>query len=120
MTTVLYIITCFFHGIGLYYGLMTWYKGQSLFINSSPLHIFKSKIEQKFWTVFIGSMSNVAFLVALPLYIIIYNGSSVGDLEGIFIVAHILSAFATMIWHYRSYDDIKRWVSDEGNNIPVS
>lgn len=119
LAELIYIVATLLHGVGLYYGLKTWYKGQSLFINSSPLHFFKSEIERKFWTVVVGVASNLSFLIALPLYLYLFKGSSVGTLEPIFIAGHLTSALATAIWHHLAFTDIIR-IKREANEGIIS
>ena len=99
MFEFLYIVSSLLHLIAFYYGIKAWHAGQDMFMNSSPLNFFKSKLERKFWTVCVGTYSNVLFLIALPSYVIIYNAEGVGALEGVFVFAHITSALTTAIWH---------------------
>ena len=95
----IYILSALFHGVALFYGLRTLYVGQELFMNSNPLHFFKSHIEQTFWTVCVGSLSNFCFLLVLVLYAFRYHGDATGELEPIFLTAHVTGAFSTIIWH---------------------
>ena len=95
----IYILSALFHGVALFYGLRTLYVGQELFMNSNPLHFFKSHIEQTFWTVCIGSVSNLFFFIVLPLYVVSFSGKAVGYLEPLFLTAHVTGAFSTIIWH---------------------
>ena len=96
---IAYMVASILHGVALYFGLRTIYIGQDLFVNSCPMRFFSSEIEQKFWTVCIGSISNMFFLMALPLYIVTYHGEATGELEPVFLIAHVTGAFSTVIWH---------------------
>lgn len=108
IVVIIYTISCIFHAIGLYYGLRTWHEGEELFVNSSPLNFFKSEIERKFWTVFIGSSANISFLVAIIWYINTYSGNAVGNIEPWFLYAHVSGALSTAIWHHMAFVKIKK------------
>ena len=103
-----YSLTILVHAFALYYGLSSWKIGEKYFIGSCVTNLFKSRIEQKFITICIGTLANILFLVVMPLYMVQYNKVGAMHLEPFFVVFHVLSGFATALWHYITYNDIKK------------
>lgn len=113
MYEFVYTISCILHFLGLYYAVRTVLEGETLFCNSSPLNIFKSSIEQKFWFVVIGGFGNVCFLLVKPLYIFFYNGHTTGWQEPIWMAGHLSIGLATCFWHKITLQNIMEVMGNE-------
>lgn len=106
-SVLLYIVSGFCHFAALIYGLLCLKDGEELFTHSSPRNLFKCRVEQKYWTVALGVVSNILVLVAFALYIPNIRLVNVGSLEALFAAFHVLDGVVTLIWHRITYDDIR-------------
>ena len=116
--SLVYMAAWFIHLAAAYFATKGWVIGQHLFAQSSPFHIFHCVIEQKFWTICVGNLANVCFLIVIPFYIINEHGSSTGWKEPIFLVFHVTSSVTTLIWHYFAVNEIKQEVEKRKNENP--
>ena len=107
MVTLLYAGSTLFHIIALYYGLMCVKHGEALFTRSSPRDILTSRIEQKYWTVILGILSNLLLLAVMPMYMLSPHFDAITWLNYPFAVFHILDGFITALWHWFTLQEIK-------------
>ena len=114
--TVFYVTSWLFHLLAFYYGLKAWYTGDKYFCDSSVLHFFKSRIERKFWTVCLGTLSNAIFLILIPFYMVEFGGNSTGWMEPWFNVFHLSSAIGTAIWHHMTYEELLRKTREDAGS----
>ena len=99
MLTTLYTASTVFHIAALYYGLLCVHRGESIFTASSPRDILTSRIEQKYWTVILGILSNILLLMVMPAYMLSPAFNAISWLNYPFSVFHVLDGFITMLWH---------------------
>lgn len=105
---IVYTISMIFHAIALYYGLKSLKAGEDIFQDSCPTHIMTSRVEQKYWTVCMGTLSNIFLLTVLPFYVATHGwAGTLGWMEYNFIAFHFLDGMTTMIWHKMTYKEIK-------------
>jgi len=95
------------HFVSIYWALLAWKTGEDLFCKSKFTDIFKSRIEQKFWTIVLGVSGNIAFLLVKPYYVIEYYNHNLGWQEPFWMYGHLAIGVATAIWHYMAYDTIR-------------
>lgn len=104
--TLLYMLSFLAHFSAIIYGVKAVGAGEHLFVNSSPFSILTSRVEQKYWTVCFGLISNLIFVSILPLYMVADTYYAIGWLNIPFAIFHCFDGGITFIWHRLTYLDI--------------
>ena len=95
----LYTVSLILHSLALVKGFQCIKYGEDLFVNSSPWSIFNSRIEQKYWTVIIGVLSNIMLVFIMPLYMVSASFTMIEWMNYPFSIFHATNGIVTFLWH---------------------